>query len=107
MNIFRIVVAGVCLVSGVAHSQDYKKEIEDHVVVPCFKFMLNRTSQWVEMGMTEQEALEFANVMLQGNITAMEDSIIPVVQGLNSEQRALVYQYARGNCIKGAKRELG
>lgn len=99
-------VVGACLFAVPAQSQDYKAEIETHVTEPCFKYMILNNEVWKDLGMTHEQTLDFVKEMLADHVKNIERAVIPVVRGKSFKTRKVVYTFAAGNCIKGAKKTL-
>lgn len=79
---------------------DYKAEIMQHVVDPCFQYSANKSEPIAGISETEMVTL-----MKMISPQAVEDTInvtLPVVRGKLPEARKEIYKFGLNTCIRGA-----
>ena len=85
----------------VSHAADYRQEIIDNIVDPCFRIGVRSTPELLEH-MTEDEALEASKILASANIEEMINTLSHLVSDLDTLiDRKRVYEMGLGSCVKG------
>lgn len=78
---------------------DYKVEIMQHVIDPCFRYSAER-SDLTEMWSVE-EAVEMMKLLSPEAVQETIDVTLPVVQDKPLEARMKIYKFSLDLCIRG------
>ena len=78
---------------------DYKAEIMEHIVDPCFQYSASK-SEVIEQ-MSEAEAVTLMKIMSPEAVQDTIDVTLPVVKGKPVDDRMKVYEIGLKLCIKG------
>ena len=84
-----------------ADSVDYRAEIMEHVVDPCYLDMALRNP--VE-GVTPEKMMELAKMVAADSVNQMVESLLPVAAKIDDlEQRQAFYAVGKELCISAAR----
>ena len=78
---------------------DYKAEIMQHIVDPCFQYSASK--QDPPAGMSESEMVELMKIMSPQAVQDTIDVTLPVVKGKPVDDRMKVYEIGLKLCIQG------
>ena len=89
------------LAISTAQAQDYRAEIEQHVIVPCLKYATGSVDDYPSMN--ENELLAAMRIIIGvEHFEKIHAQVSTIVAGRSREERRLVYRYFAQQCIKGA-----
>lgn len=90
-----------CLSVGISaqSDDDYKAEIMQHIVDPCFAYSASKSEPLD--GISESEMVELMKLMSPGAVQDTIDVTLPAVKGQPLEARKQVYALGLKLCIKG------
>ena len=78
---------------------DYKAEIMQHIVDPCFQYSAGK--QEPVDGMSEAEMVTLMKIMSPDAVQDTIDVTLPVVKGKPIEARMEIYKLGLDTCIRG------
>ena len=79
--------------------EDYKDEIMQHLVNPCFRYSAER-SDLADMW-TMEEAVEMMKAISPQAVADTINVTLPVVQGKPVEARMKIYEFSLDLCVRG------
>ena len=94
-----------CTVSGsfvqaAQSDDDYRDEITEHVVDPCFKYSAGKSEPIPEV--SESEMVTLMKLMSPEAVQNTINAMLPVVKGKPIEARMEFYKFGLKMCIQGA-----
>ena len=78
---------------------DYKAEIMQHIIDPCFQYSASKSEPLD--GISESEMVELMKLMSPDAVQDTIDVTLPVVKGQPVEDRTKVYEIGLRLCIQG------
>lgn len=92
-----------CVLSGhfvqAQTDDDYKAEITQHIVDPCFQYSASKSEPLD--GISESEMVELMKLMSPNAVQDTIDVTLPSVKGQPPEARMRIYELGLKLCIKG------
>ena len=92
-----------CVLSGsfvqAETDDDYKAEIMQHIVDPCFAYSAGKSEPVAQM--SESEMVTLMKIMSPDAVQETIDVTLPVVKGKPIEARMQVYELGLKLCIRG------
>ena len=80
---------------------DYKQEIINHVVAPCWDHGMAKKGIDKNFGMPRKEFIELMIVAQSGMVETIVGSLLPLVRNKDYSSRRNIYGLGRKNCITG------
>ena len=78
---------------------DYKAEIMQHIVDPCFQYSASK-SELIDQ-MSEEEVVMLMKLMSPNQMQETIDVTLPMVQDKPEDARMLIYKFGLDLCIRG------
>ena len=94
-----LVVSIFCLTNPATGRENYRQEIMQHVVDPCYTKLANRPGGLAEQ-ISTKEAVELMKIFGKDAIEAVMRETIPLVSKMSFKERKQVYSFSRQLCIK-------
>ena len=97
-----LVAAALCVaVISSARAQDYRAEVEQHVIDPCYMGAAIRAAN--NTGASVDLVLRTMKIMNADSLARMFNVVVPVVSGKPLSSRMAIYKFALANCLRGAR----
>ena len=78
---------------------DYKAEIMQHIIDPCFEYSASKSALLDQM--SEEEVVALMKLMSPNQMQETIDVTLPMVQDKPQDARMLIYKFGLDLCIKG------
>ena len=78
---------------------DYKAEIMQHIVDPCFQYSASKSELLDQM--SEEEIVVLMKLMSPNQMQETIDVTLPMVQDKPQDARMLIYKFGLDLCIRG------
>ncbi len=86
-----------------AHSQNYRDEIIEHAIRPCYLEIVNRDIQtYRELGMDTEQVTDFLMITQAQTVDDTVASFLPLVRGQDLATRKALYKIGLAQCLRGS-----
>ena len=84
---------------SIAHAQDYRGEITEHVVKPCIVQSMDVDELSFRWGLSVDETLTFLLLQVEGRMDEVYDAVLPLVEDLDEDSRLMLYELHAKMCV--------
>ena len=98
-NLFVVFFSCLSLSVFAQSDDDYKAEVMQHIVDPCFQYSAGKAEPIP--GVSESEMVTLMKMMSPQAVQNTIDVTLPVVKGKPIEARMEIYKFGLNTCIRG------
>ena len=84
---------------SIAHAQDYREEITEHVIKPCALDAIEANDIGAGTGLSVDEVLTFILLRNSVNVDALYETVFEEVRNLDEDSRHTIYELSLKMCL--------